>query len=222
MPHFAIGFISGVVLLFFFLSLTGKSTDLPTSELVKNIKSKPVFKFLSALVLAALMASVFYLNSIIFSNYIFWDLVAFLLIFTAVYDLVFRLIPIYLLVVLVLLVFGAAYFFSDPLPILYSLTGAAVVAGVIAVMYLVTKGRGIGEADIFLGAVIGALFGWTKGLLVFSAANFLGLAVVAPLILIYGKKRMRQIPLILFMVMAIFLEWYIGYTELVLSYLSLS
>jgi len=86
----------------------------------------------------------------------------------------------------------------------------------------VTRGKGIGEADIFLAGVTGALFGWMEGLLVFSAANFLGLVAVLPLIALFGKKRMKQIPLVFFIVLAIFLEWYVGYTDPLLQLLYFS
>lgn len=175
-----------------------------------------------AIVFIALMGGLFFLNHHFFPSG--WSLVmaqvmTFLLLTAAFYDLFFRLIPIVLLVALAGLALLFPLLFSVPISVFDAGVGAGVVGGVVLLLYAVTKGRGIGEADIFLGGIIGALFGWIKGLLVFSVANFIGLVVMIPFILVLGKQRTKLIPLVSFLVLAIFLEWYGGYTEMILRWI---
>ena len=187
--------------------------------------SDPMNRFslivLSVLLLSGLLAlNVYHFG--VGTELIFWELLTVVLFAAALCDLVSRLIPLLLLLALPVLVGLSSWFFSLPLPLPEAASGAMMVGGVVAIIYAVTMGKGIGEADIFLGVVIGALFGWVKGLLVFSVANVLGLLVVLPLMAILGKQRMKLIPLVSFLVAAIFLEWYFGYTDFILHWLALS
>ena len=169
-----------------------------------------------------LMAVFFFLNARLFVSgwpLVMAQLMTVLLLAAALYDLFFRLIPIVLLLALVSVALLFPLLWSIPLSPFDAGVGAAVVGGVVLLLYAATKGRGIGEADIFLGAVIGALFGWIEGLLVFSVANFLGLVVMIPFIAALGKARTKLIPLVSFLVLAIFLEWYGGYTKVVLEWI---
>ena len=147
---------------------------------------------------------------------IFWIILAVLLILAAVYDLAFRLIPLWLILVLVLYVLLSSAIFSVPLSILPALLGAVVVGCLVLTVYLVTRGRGLGEADIIIAAVIGMLFSWSKGLIVFAAANFIALIVVLIMRGFFSSKKMKYIPLVFFLVIAIFLEMFVGYSGLVL------
>ncbi len=171
----------------------------------------------------ALMALLFALNVLVLgqqSGLVPIQLLSFFLVAAGVYDLTFRLIPVLLIIFLVMVVAVLSLFFSFPLGLKESLLGAAIVGGLVLLLYVITKRKGIGEADIFLGATIGAIFGWTKGLLVFSLGNVIGLLFVMPLIAVFGKERMKQVPLVFFLVVAIFLQWYLGYADLILKYLA--
>jgi|CXWL01.1.fsa_nt_gi Flp pilus assembly protein protease CpaA len=140
-----------------------------------------------------------------------------LLLTAAIYDLIYRAIPLIILIALVALSFLMPFVAQTTLLPADSIYGGGIVGGLVLLIYLLTGRRGIGEADIFLSAVIGLLFGWKSGLLVFSAANMIGLLVMLPLILIFGRERMKMIPLGTFLVIAIFLEWAFSYAELVLQ-----
>lgn len=200
----------------FFLFLLLRWTFRQSGSVPYFQPSEPII----ALSVTFLMAGFFFLNERLFVSswpLLMAQLMTFLLLAAALYDLFFRLIPIVLLFALVSLALLFPLLWSVPLPPFDAGVGAAVVGGVVLLLYIVTKGRGIGEADIFLGAVIGALFGWIKGLLVFSVANFLGLVVMIPFIAVLGKARTKLIPLVSFLVLAIFLEWHVGYTEEILK-----
>lgn len=171
-------------------------------------------------------ALLFYAN-VMLLEVSFWPLVFFqvltvLLLAAAFFDLAFRLIPVLLLSGLILLVAAASIVYALPIPIQASFIGGIVVGVMVLLLYAITRGRGIGEADISMGVIIGGLFGWQKGLLVFSAANILGLLLLLPMIAVFGKKRMKLIPLVFFLVIAIFLEWYLGYTNHILQLILIS
>jgi len=153
---------------------------------------------------------------------VYFQLMSFLLLSVAFYDLAFRVIPIVIIVSVTGVSFFCALFFNIPMPFLTSLYGGLSVGGLVLVMYLLTRGRGIGEADIFIAAVIGLLFGWAKGLVVFSAANVLGLVVILPLMAILGRERTRFIPLAFFLSLAIFLQWYLNFAEGILQMIGIN
>ena len=152
---------------------------------------------------------------------LFWQVLTILLLMSAFFDLAFKMIPELLLWLLVAYVLGSSLLFSSPLPFGSSAPGAMVVGGLVLALYLATRGKGIGSADIFVAAVIGMLFSWTEGLLVFSLANLLGLVVMIPLILLRGGRRTEQVPLVFFMVLAVYLEHYFLVTNAVFRALGL-
>lgn len=221
--HLLIGFLAGLGLTKLLIFTARAERKLTSFDFVALLPSKKAYWFLY-LLFGALTSLLFYLNLQVFGDsgrMIFWQLLTVLLIAAALYDLAFRLIPVFLIGILIILVSFISFQYSLPLPFYDSTLGAMVVGGAILFLYLITRGRGIGEADIFIGYVIGALFGWVKGLLVFSAANIFGLLLLLPLIALFGKARMKRVPLVFFLVLAIFLEWYLGYSEWILMMLEL-
>ena len=167
---------------------------------------------------------VFALNAWFFGEnlqLVYFQVMSFLLLSVALYDLAFRVIPIILIGGVVGVSFLCVLLFDLPMSFWPSLYGGLTVGGLVLFMYLLTRGRGIGEADIFIALVIGFLFGWSKGLVVFSAANVLGLIVMLPLMALLGRERTKYIPLAFFLSIAIFLQWYFLYAERILSLLHL-
>lgn len=217
------GTLTGIVLARFLLKTDEQHQGLQVSFFTTSLVKFPRFTFWGYQVLmAVLLAGLFAFNVQVFApgwGMLFWQVTTALLVACAAYDLAFRLIPASLLVLLILVAALSPLVFGFPLLFLDALLGGVIVGSLVLVMYLVTAGQGIGEADVLMAVVIGMLFGWMKGLLVFSAANFLGLAVVLPLILVLGKKRMKHIPLLFFLSIAIFLEWYFQYTAVVLGWM---
>jgi len=171
-------------------------------------------------------AFVFALNATFFDvgyALLYWQFLSFVLLAIASFDLAFRLIPLPLMLLLLILVFGSLFISSlSSLSLGGAFIGAGLVGGIVLLLYALTRGRGIGEADVLLAFIIGLLFGWSRGLIVFSAANFLGLIAVVPYLILFGRDSVQQIPLVTFLVMAILLEWYLGYTELLVSFIGFS
>lgn len=217
-----LGLVVGVSVANLTLWMASKDDELKDSAVLKALRKRGpwIFPVLTGLVFAAM----FYLNARVFGinpELVYWQLIGSLLIMAALQDLIFRLITLTLLLVLGGIVLLESVMFSTPLIIGEALSGAVVVGAVILAVYLVTKRKGIGEADIFLAVIIGLLFGWVKGIIVFAFANFLGLATMIPMIMVFGKKRTKFVPLVFFLVLSIFLEWYVGFTDLILKLIGL-
>lgn len=225
LTHAAFGVLLGAILARLVLKTDEQHRGLSFSLLTISLIRMPgVSYWFYQIFVALLVAGVFVLNAVMLDTgwaLIYWQLMSVLMIAAAVYDLAFRLIPVPVMAALMLVALFSPLLFAFPLPYWESFGGGLIVGSLVLVLYLVTKGQGIGEADVLMAFVIGMMFGWVKGLLVFSAANFLGLAVVLPLIMVLGKKRMKQIPLVFFLVLAIFFEWYLGYTGLVLGWMGI-
>lgn len=217
MSHFLAGVMTGITVCWFFFWAVARDQEWSSSAQMKWARASWM-KAVLVVMMAGVLGWVFWMNDQVgLSPVALYHVLSVLLIATALYDVVFRLIPSSLVILLIWAVFMGTLFLGAPLPVSQSSFGAVVVGGVVLLLYLLTKGRGIGEADIFLAGVIGALFGWEHGLLVFSVANFLGLLVILPLMALLGKDRFRQIPLVFFMMLAIFLEWYLNYCDLILT-----
>jgi len=172
-----------------------------------------------------LTGAVFYLNTQVWgfgAEVVLYHVLSLGLIMSAISDVLYRIVPGLLLLGIWVVVLLAQAFLGYPMSISMGIAGAAAVGGVVLVLYLITKGRGIGEADVVLAFVLGMLFGWRVGLVVFAVANMLGLVVVLPLIPLLGKDRMKHIPLVFFIVLAIFLEWYLGYVSMIYDAIGLT
>lgn len=80
-----------------------------------------------------------------------------------------------------------------------------------AIQYFITKGRGLGEGDIWLGAFIGLFFS-NLGLLFVAllSAYFTGSIVGLLLVLLGGKKMSSKIPLGVFLVLGTFISLFFG------------
>lgn len=189
-----------------------------------RVPRKHVFVFAFSLLLEVLMMALFVYHYELIGmveSYWFWQIITVMLLLVAFYDLAYRLIPEVLLWVLVAFVFFYSLVFSFPLEMMDALLGCAVVGGLVFLFYVLTKGKGIGGADVYVSAVVGLMYGWSEGLLVFSLANILGVAIILPLSLWLGKKKVRQVPLVFFLVLAIYLESYFLITDEVFRFLAL-
>lgn len=222
-----LGFLSGLGLAWLLIRNARREHEVSSVHALIHALSGVKRGFLSLNILVGVVtALLFYLNASLLEGtveaIVFFQILTILLLAAALFDLAFRLIPVLLLSGLILLIAAASAVYGLPLPIQASFIGSIVVGVMVLLLYAITRGRGIGEADILMGVVIGGLFGWQKGLLVFSAANILGLLLLLPMIAVFGKKRMKQIPLVFFLVIAIFLEWYLGYSGPILQLILIS
>lgn len=154
----------------------------------------------------------------IFQTYIFYLIEFSLLIAIFFYDLMYKLIPDRFSIPAIAI--GAAYglIVGTPTP-LNMLIGGASIALFFILQFLLSRGTWIGGGDIRVGAIVGILLGWEKGLVALILAYLIGAAF--SLILLAQKKIQRKsaIPfgpfLITGILISIFfgnqiLEWYLG------------
>lgn len=125
-----------------------------------------------------------------------------------VYDLRWQLLPdvaVYPLIVLGCIdAFVRLHFLhGTPLDaIQHIVLGAAPLAGVYGLLYVVSGGRWVGLGDVKLAIFMGAVLGWQKTLLVLMLANIIGLLVVAPGLLTGKLTPKSKVPFGPFMIAA--------------------
>lgn len=97
-------------------------------------------------------------------------------------------------------------------------TGAAALGGIYALLYFITKGRGVGFGDVKLGVFIGVVLGWQLALLVLMLANIVGFVCVLPGLLRGKMGRKTEVPFGQFLILgfivaglfgAAILDWYL-------------
>jgi len=110
---------------------------------------------------------------------------------------------------------GAAH----PAGLLELVYGLLPIAGLYAFLFFVSKGRWVGLGDAKLGVFIGLVLGWQGALLVLVLANFMGVLVVLPGLLMQKIGRNSKVPfgpflIIAFIVAALFggwlIDWYVA------------
>ncbi|MGB9743400.1 MAG: prepilin peptidase [Minisyncoccales bacterium] len=137
----------------------------------------------------------------------FW-LMAGLLIVIFVADLRYYLIPdqiIYPAVVLGLFYPLVANWGWEKADFLLFILSASAAAGFFALLYLFSRGRWLGLADIKLVFLIGLLLGWPKILIGLFLAFFLGALVGSGLIVAGRKKLKSEIPFAPFLIIGLIL-----------------
>lgn len=76
------------------------------------------------------------------------------------------------------------------------LIASALTAAFFLIQYLLTRGRGLGEGDIWLGALLGARFVNTQEIFLTIFATYIIGSLVAIFLLIWGKKEIKsKVPL---------------------------
>lgn len=136
-------------------------------------------------------------------------LAIFLLTIIFVFDLRYYLIPVNLLIIispffwLFNVLIGVVWY----LPLIFALS----LIIFFLFQYLITKGKGIGEGDIWLGASLGLLFStWNQLLVAVILAYFIG-SLVAIFLLIVGKKKWQsKLPLGVFLSLAAIISLFYG------------
>ncbi len=136
-------------------------------------------------------------------------LAIFLLTIIFVFDLRYYLIPVNLLIIispffwLLNILIGITWY----VPLFLALSLVAFFL----LQYLITKGKGIGEGDIWLGASLGLLLsGWNQLLVTIILAYLIG-SLVAIFLLIIGKKKWQsKLPLGVFLSLAALISLFYG------------
>ena len=88
--------------------------------------------------------------------------------------------------------------------------GVAAMAGVYALLYMVSRGKWVGFGDVKLAVFVGAVLGWEKTFVVLMLANVLGLLVIMPGLLSHKLTPKSHVPFGPFMIAAFVLVGLFG------------
>lgn len=108
---------------------------------------------------------------------------------------------------------------AHPVGLLELAYGLLPIAGLYGFLFFVSKGQWVGLGDAKLGAFIGLVLGWQGALLVLILANFLGLLVILPGLLMQKITRSTRVPFGPFLIVAFIaaglfggwlIDWYIA------------
>ncbi len=136
-----------------------------------------------------------------------------------VFDLRWYLIPVWTVIVGGLVVIALNLFFGAS--ILHLLISMLIGAGFFGIQYLITRGKGIGEGDIWLGALFGAIFPDLKLLILSIFLTYIIGGLVAAILLIFKVKKIgSQLPLGIFLSLSLVICLFFG-KEIVDWYFSL-
>ena len=145
------------------------------------------------------------------SNVILWVfglIVIVFLVFSAVFDLKYMILPDFSTVILVLsaLVLWCARYFGN----LNYVWSAVLSFGFLGFLYLITKKKGMGFGDVKLAVFMGLFLGYPKIIVAFYVAFVVG-AVISLILIIFKKAgRKTPIPFGPFLILGIFVAWWWG------------
>lgn len=181
-----------------FLILRGKS-----SCCQKNLSlSHPVVEFLSG----ALFVWWYWGGSLFFQlttqpletlQPLFWLLVGIILLGIFVSDMLYMIIPDFLLIALTVLVliYRLILLNSEIMKthdFIWMLCGTVIITGFFGFLFLITKGKGFGFGDVKFAIPMGLLLGWPN-ILVGTFLAFIFGSIVGLLLLFYKKKKLRSL-----------------------------
>lgn len=136
-----------------------------------------------------------------------------------VFDLRWYLIPVWTVIVGGLVVIALNLFFGAS--IISLLISMFVGASFFGIQYLITRGKGIGEGDIWLGALFGAIFPNLKLLVLSIFLTYIIGGLVAAILLIFKVKEVgSRLPLGIFLSLSLIICLFFG-KEIVDWYFSL-
>lgn len=105
--------------------------------------------------------------------------------------------------------------------VLNAIGAVAILSGLYAVLFFVSKGAWVGFGDVKLGIGLALIVvDWQLALIAVFLANLIGCIVVIPLLASKKLKRNSQIPFGPFLILGTVLAWFIGW-PILSAYLSL-
>ena len=149
----------------------------------------------------------FLLNYCLFTNYYLlftvYLAITVLVVYSAVYDAKTMYLPDWSTYTLIFL----SLFFVHSIGNIYSAIGAS---GFLLLLYLITKGKGMGLGDVYLALFMGLLLGWPKIILAFYIAFIVG-AIWGIILLILKRKKIKsEVPFGPFLLLGTMVVWYFG------------
>jgi len=142
------------------------------------------------------------------------------LVFSAVFDLKYMILPDFSTVILIIL---AVIFLFVETPCVASLQdnilSALVASGFLLILNLITKGNGMGMGDVKLAVFMGLFLGYPKTIIAFYVAFIVG-AIWGLILMIFKKATKKsQVPFGPFMILGFFVAWWFG--NLILKFVSI-
>lgn len=124
-----------------------------------------------------------------------------LLVFSAVVDAKYMILPDFSTIILVAL----ALFFGGG-----NILTALGAAGFLGLLYLLTRGKGMGLGDVKLSIFMGLFLGWPKIVVAFYLAFMSGAIVGAVMLILKRKERKSEIAFGPFLILGTISAWYYG------------
>jgi len=152
-----------------------------------------------------------------FKNVIGWGagmVIITMLVFAAVFDAKYMILPdfsTYILVFCALFVGQRILSVGQPQGLPLRVLSAAGGAAFLGILYLLTKGKGMGLGDVKLAIFMGLFLGWPKIVVAFYVAFIAG-AVVGIILMAMGKikKGKTMIPFGPFLILGVMVAWWWG------------
>ncbi len=146
----------------------------------------------------------------------FWLVFLSALIFLALYDLKWLLLPnrvVYPMIIgATILVIIESVFFGGGIDVIKdSAVGMFFAGGIFYALFAVSKGRWIGGGDVKLGIFIGIFLGLSRSILTFILAFNVAAIIILPLLLLGVVKRKTPIPFGPFLIFATIISTLYGY-----------
>ena len=138
----------------------------------------------------------------------FGVLMVVLLVFSAVFDLKYMILPDFSTIILIALSFFGVMF--DEANIVPYLLSALAASGFLLILNFFTKGRGMGMGDVKLAIFMGLFLGYPKTIVAFYVAFIVG-AIFGLILMIFKKANKKsQVPFGPFMIFGFFVAWWWG------------
>jgi len=177
--------------------------------------SYPIVEIITGLLfLLNFQFSIFNFQSIFNFEFLILNLITVLVIYSAVYDAKTMYLPdwsTYTLIFLAIIYQIIGRPVGPPMLYLLNIVYAAIGAsGFLLLLYLITKGKGMGLGDVYLALFMGLLLGWPKIILAFYIAFIVG-AIWGIILLILKRKKIKsEVPFGPFLLFGTMVVWYFG------------
>lgn len=131
-----------------------------------------------------------------------------LLVFSAVFDFKYMILPDFSTVILIIIALAGVFF--DEKNIIPYMLSAAAASGFLLILNLITRGQGMGMGDVKLAIFMGLFLGPEKTILALYMAFIVG-AIWGIIFMIFKKaNRKSQIPFGPFMIFGFLISWWFG------------
>ncbi len=137
-------------------------------------------------------------------------LITFLLI-VFLFDLKYMLIPDWTIISLIFFTLAINFINHQSLIINHNFFSALGASAFLGLLYLITKGKGMGLGDVKFSFFMGLFLGWPKIVVGFYLAFLTG-AIIGVILILMGRKKFGQlVPFGPFLVLGTFISWLWGF-----------